>query len=66
MAIIDVDRQLRELAMTRWEDFKKVTGLDTTNFIICTKRQEGKSIRQIAMITKLKRDKVHRMCQVCP
>lgn len=62
----DIDRQLQEMALTNWEEFKRLTGVDTTNFIICSKRKEGKSIRQIALIVSRNRDKVHRVCKICP
>lgn len=60
------DRQLRELAMTRWDDFKKLTGLDVTNFIICMGRAEGKSYNQISIATKVHKEKVRRVCRICP
>lgn len=61
-----IDEQLREMAMFRWDEFKKITGLDTSNFEICVKRKNGMSIRQIAQTTKVSKSRVHRLCAVCP
>lgn len=61
-----IDKQLQEMAMFRWEEFKKITGLDTSNFEICVKRRNGMSIRQIALSTKVSKSRVHRLCGICP
>ena len=66
MAVSSVDIELRELALTNWTEFKKLTGIDETNFRICQKKKEGKSIRQIAAIVRVGRDRVHRVCKACP
>lgn len=62
----DIDRQLQELAVTDWANFKLLTGVDSTNYMICVKKKAGKSIRQIAHSLSINRDKVHRVCRVCP
>lgn len=61
-----VDIQLRELALTDWSKFKKLTGLDESKFIICMKKDEGKSISQIATHVRRSRSAVGRVCKVCP
>lgn len=66
MAKENIDRQLQEMALTQWEDFKKLLGIDPTNFIICKERKGGKSYNQIAIATKTHREKVRRVCKVCP
>lgn len=60
------DQQLRLLALTDWEQFKALTGVDETKFIICMKKGEGKSVTQIAQSVKKSRSAVHRVCVKCP
>ena len=62
----EVDRQLREIALTDWNKFKEITGLDLTKFLVCAKRKEGKSLNQISQITKIHRSSVNRICKTCP
>ena len=62
----DKERELRELALTRWDDFVVLVGLDVSDYEICIKRKEGKSVRQIARSVAKSKSKVHRICQVCP
>jgi hypothetical protein len=61
-----VDKELRELALRDWDQFKRITGIDTLRFTICTKRKQGKSLTHIALSTNVSRSKVQRVCKVCP
>lgn len=66
MVYTNVDRELRELALSNWDAFKKLTGVDDTKFRICQERRAGKSYSQIAIAVKVHRSKAQRVCQVCP
>lgn len=61
----EVDTQLRELALTDWNKFKDVTGLNLTAFTICQQREKGKSYRQIAYRMKISASTVLRLCKKC-
>lgn len=61
----NIDKKLRELAVTDWEKFKSVTGLDLTTYTICTMRKEGKSLQQIANSQKMSKRQVQYACEKC-
>ena len=61
-----IDKELQEMAFNRWEEFKQLTGLDITNFIICNEKKKGKSLNQIAITARVTKSKVQRVCKVCP
>lgn len=62
----NIDEIFHEMAINQWEDFKKLVNIDSTNFVICIKKKEGKSIRQISSITKVPKTTVSRICNTCP
>lgn len=61
----DVDKQLRNLAVTDWKKFKEVTGLDLELFFICTQRKNGKSFRQIAYKMNIPFTTIRNRCKKC-
>lgn len=64
--LTDIEKELQEMAVFKWDKFVELVGLDVTKFVICNKKKSGKSIRQIATSVGMGRDKVHRICRVCP
>lgn len=58
--------QLRQLALTDWTKFEELVKLDYTKYIICMKKDAGKSVRQIAISTRRSRSAIGRICKVCP
>lgn len=61
-----IDKMLKELALTDWDEFLLVTGLDKVQITICVERKRKKSIRQIAQKTGLPKSTVSDKCKKCP
>lgn len=61
-----IDALLRELALTDWEEFMRVSGVDRLQVTICIERKKKKSIRQIANKTGLPKSTVEYKCKKCP
>lgn len=64
-AELKIDRQLQELAVTDWEKFKSVTGLDLSTFAVCQMRKANKSYQQIATAMNTTKDVVRYACKKC-
>lgn len=61
----DVEKFLQELAVTDWNKFVQITGLDTLQVSICQQRKKGKSIRQIARKTGMPPASIQSRCKKC-
>ncbi len=61
-----LDEQLRQLALTDFEKFKRLTQIDMLQIFICEERAKGKTIRQIAQYAKVTRSVVETRCKKCP
>lgn len=61
----ELEKHLQELAVTDWNKFIELTGIDTVQVSICLQRKKGKSMRQIAQKTGMPVGTVQRRCKKC-
>lgn len=61
----EIEKRLKELALSDWDEFLRVSGIDTTNSIICLERKKGKSWGQISTIVNLSKGAVRNRYKAC-
>jgi len=62
----EIEKELREMAVTDWNKFKMITGLDIVQYTICKQKKKGTSIRAIANRMKMPRTTINDRCKKCP
>lgn len=60
-----LDKKLQELALTEWELFCTLTGVDKTQAFVCLERQRGLSYQQIGNKLKISKQSVAERCKKC-
>lgn len=61
----EVKNELRQLALTNFDKFLEVTGVDLTTLKICKQHERGKSLQQIANLMQMPKTTISRRCKVC-
>jgi DNA-binding NarL/FixJ family response regulator len=60
-----VEKELQELALSNWDEFVKITKLNTRQFEICKLKKKGLSLGQISQKMKISTVAVLKRCKVC-
>lgn len=56
---------LRNLALTNFDEFMQVVGIDMDTLKICHQRRKGKSLQQIANMMQMPKATIQYKCKVC-
>ena len=62
----NLDRVLQELALTDFEQFCGVTGIDLSQGYVCLELSKGKSVRAISIALGLGKKQVENRIKKCP
>jgi hypothetical protein len=60
-----LDDTLLEMALTRFEDFCKLTNIDKVQAFVCLEKRKGKSLRQIGNSLGLSKTAIENRCKKC-
>lgn len=64
----EIESFLKNLALTDWNKFMDVIGIDATQMTICVEKEKGKSWQQIANKVNLPKSTVrnrYKQCRIC-
>lgn len=61
----EVKNELQQLALTDWNKFLSITGIDVSSLEICKRRKKGQTLQQIANAMQMPRSSVQSRCKTC-